>query len=80
MAEVPVKVLLSVLSEESLIDKVKALLSKHKPVKEVYKIRIDDSNLNAFANGNYIEISKLIQEIKKAQGVKKVEAKVLNPI
>jgi metal-responsive CopG/Arc/MetJ family transcriptional regulator len=80
MAEDAVRVLLSVLSEEKFLDKVKALLANHKPVKEVYEIKIDDANLNAFLKGNHAEISRLIQEIKKAQGVKKVEAKVLNPI
>lgn len=60
-----VKVLLSVIIEENLIDKVKAFLANRKPVKEVYEIRIDDANLNAFARGDYGEISRLIQELKK---------------
>lgn len=80
MSELAVNVLLSVLSEEKFIRKVMAALANYKPVKEIYPIKVHDANLNAFAKGNYAEISKLVEEIKKTHGVKKVEAKVLNPL
>lgn len=73
-------ILLSILSDEKFIKNVVKILEKYKQVKDVYHVKVGDANLNAFAKGNDAEISKLIEEIKNTQGVKKVEAKVLNPL
>jgi RNA polymerase-interacting CarD/CdnL/TRCF family regulator len=77
---VALNVMLSILSDEKFLKNITKVLEKYKEVKDVYPIRVDDANLNAFAEGNKAEISKLIQELERTLGVKKVEAKILNPV
>lgn len=73
-------VMLSILSDKEFIKTVTKILEKYKEVKDVYPIKVDNANLNAFAEGNKAEISKIIQELEHTSGVKKVEAKILHPV
>lgn len=73
-------VLLNISAIDEMKEQVKKILLQVKGMKDVYNIRIDDTNLSAFAKLNEKEISGYLDQIKHIHGVKDARARVLVPL